>query len=221
MCRKVAVTQQGEKKLNVKEEDHAVWGCGRAGSESSFVTVTISVRSKRWQRANSRETYNRSHKNTDPFSLSGFKKCGEGHIEWSSDPHILGAVWLSLRLFVYRDVLTVAKGTELAEHWQPSHELHEADLIRGRMAERGLPPEDLPLQPSSDVLSSDRQNSSDENGHADSPDETLSPTSVIYFKEALNSSNLRFGKPESLLPTPLRQYDFRIERIDSKRRSKW
>lgn len=88
------------------------------------------------------------------------------------------------------------------------------------MADRGLPPEELPLQPSSDVLSSDRQNSSDENGHADSPDETLSPTSVIYFKEALNSSNLRFGKPESLSPTPLRQYDFRIERIDSKRRSK-
>lgn len=88
------------------------------------------------------------------------------------------------------------------------------------MAERDLPAEDLPLRPSSDVLSSDRQNSSDENGHADSPDETLSPTSVIYFKEALNSSNLRFGKPESLSPTPLRQYDFRIERIDPKRRSK-
>lgn len=88
------------------------------------------------------------------------------------------------------------------------------------MAERDLPPEDLPLQPFSDVLSFDRHNSSDKNGHADSPDETLSPTSVIYFKEALNSSNLRFGNPESLSPTPLRRYDFRIERIDSKRRSK-
>lgn len=88
------------------------------------------------------------------------------------------------------------------------------------MAERDLAPEELPSRPSSEVLTSDRQNSSDENGHADSPDETLSPTSVIYFKEALNSSNLRFGKPGSLSPTPLRQYDFRIERIDPKRRSK-
>lgn len=85
------------------------------------------------------------------------------------------------------------------------------------MAERGLPPEH---HTASDAAGSDRRNSSDENGHADSPDETLSPTSVIYFKEALNSSNLRFVKPESLSPSPLRQYDFRIERIDSKRRSK-
>lgn len=88
------------------------------------------------------------------------------------------------------------------------------------MAERGSPAVDLPLQPSPDLPTSDRHHSSDENGHADSPDETLSPTSVIYFKEALNSSNLSFGKPESLSPTPPRQYDFRIERIDSKRRSK-
>ncbi|XP_022058276.1 protein RUFY3 isoform X1 [Acanthochromis polyacanthus] len=86
------------------------------------------------------------------------------------------------------------------------------------MAERDTPPGDLPLQ--SEVSeSSGRQNSSDENGHADSPDETLSPTSVIYFKEALNSSSLRFGKAGSLSPAPLRQYDFKIERIDSKRRN--
>uniref|UniRef100_A0A8C4ILI6 Protein RUFY3 n=2 Tax=Dicentrarchus labrax TaxID=13489 RepID=A0A8C4ILI6_DICLA len=83
------------------------------------------------------------------------------------------------------------------------------------MAER-----DLPLHSSSEVSQScDRQNSSDENGHVDSPDETLSPTSVIYFKEALNSSNLTFGKAGSLSPTPPRQYDFRIERIESKRRN--
>nr|XP_046241924.1 protein RUFY3 isoform X2 [Scatophagus argus] len=88
------------------------------------------------------------------------------------------------------------------------------------MAERDTPPPgDLPLQSSSEVSCADRQNSSDENGHVDSPDETLSPTSVIYFKEALNSSNLRFGKAGSLSPTQLRQYDFRIERIDSKRRN--
>lgn len=83
------------------------------------------------------------------------------------------------------------------------------------MAERDQPPGDLPLQSES----CGRRNSSDENGHVDSPDETLSPTSVIYFKEALSSSNLRFGKTGSLSPAPLRQYDFKIERIESKRRS--
>lgn len=86
------------------------------------------------------------------------------------------------------------------------------------MAERDMPPGDLPLRSSSE--SSGKQNSSDENGHTDSPDETLSPTSVIYFKEALNSSNLRFAKTGSLPPAPLRQYDFQIERIESRRRSK-
>lgn len=79
---------------------------------------------------------------------------------------------------------------------------------------------DPPLQQSEVSESSGRQSSSDENGHVESPDETLSPTSVIYFKEALNSSNLRFGKAGSLSPTPLRQFDFRIERIESKRKSK-
>uniref|UniRef100_A0A3P8SD38 RUN and FYVE domain containing 3 n=1 Tax=Amphiprion percula TaxID=161767 RepID=A0A3P8SD38_AMPPE len=85
------------------------------------------------------------------------------------------------------------------------------------MAERDTPPGDLPLQ-SEESGSCGRQNSSDENGHADSPDETLSPTSVIYFREALDSS-LRFGKAGSLSPAPLRQYDFKIERIDSRRRN--
>ncbi|XP_059194136.1 protein RUFY3 isoform X1 [Centropristis striata] len=83
------------------------------------------------------------------------------------------------------------------------------------MAER-----DLPLQSSPEVSqSSGRQiDSSDENGHGDSPDETLSPTSVIYFREALDS-NLRLGKAGSLSPSPIPKYDFRIERIDSKRRN--
>ncbi|XP_070689462.1 protein RUFY3 [Pempheris klunzingeri] len=79
------------------------------------------------------------------------------------------------------------------------------------------PPGDLPLRSPSEVSPSPgRRDSSDENGVTDSPDETLSPTSVIYFKEALDSSSLRFG---SLSPAPLRQYDFRIERIDSRRRN--
>lgn len=91
------------------------------------------------------------------------------------------------------------------------------------MAERDIAPGDLtiPVQASSEVSdNSETQSSSGENGHVDSPDETLSPTSVIYFKEALDSSNLRFGKAGSLSPSPLRQYDFKIERIESKRRSK-
>ncbi|XP_028433959.1 protein RUFY3 isoform X1 [Perca flavescens] len=87
------------------------------------------------------------------------------------------------------------------------------------MAERDMSPGELPLHSSPEVSeSSARKHSSDENGHVDSPDDTLSPTSVIYFKEALNS-NLRFGKAGSLSPTPVRQFDFRIERIDSKRRN--
>lgn len=87
------------------------------------------------------------------------------------------------------------------------------------MAERDSPLGDLAPRSSSET--SVRRSSSDENGHTDSPDETLSPTSVIYFKEALNSSNLRFGKAGSLgslSPAPLRQYDFQIERIESRRR---
>nr|XP_020441428.1 protein RUFY3 isoform X1 [Monopterus albus] len=88
------------------------------------------------------------------------------------------------------------------------------------MAGRDVPSGALPVQLSSEVSeSSGMQNSSDEKGHVVSPDETLCPTSVIYFKEALDSSNLRFGKAGSLPPTVLRQYDFKIERIESKRRN--
>ena len=87
------------------------------------------------------------------------------------------------------------------------------------MAERDSPPGDLPLR--ADLLASGEHNSSEHTGRVDSPDETLSPTSVIYFKEALNSSNLRFASAGSLSPSPLRRYDFTIERIDPKRRSKW
>ncbi|MEQ2238083.1 hypothetical protein ILYODFUR_029783 [Ilyodon furcidens] len=93
------------------------------------------------------------------------------------------------------------------------------------MAEQGQPTGDLPPQSALGVSQSSgtsRQNSSDKNGHiVDSPDDdTLSPTSVIYFKEALNSSNLKFVDAGPVSAAPLRQYDFRIERIDSKRRNK-
>ncbi|XP_029916123.1 protein RUFY3 isoform X3 [Myripristis murdjan] len=61
-----------------------------------------------------------------------------------------------------------------------------------------------------------KPSSPDENGQVDSPDETFSPTSVIYFKEALNSSNLRFAQTGSLSPTPIRQYEFKIETTKSR-----
>uniref|UniRef100_A0A8C6UNK8 RUN and FYVE domain containing 3 n=1 Tax=Neogobius melanostomus TaxID=47308 RepID=A0A8C6UNK8_9GOBI len=64
--------------------------------------------------------------------------------------------------------------------------------------------------------STGKLNSSDENGHADSPDDTLSPTSVIYFKEALSSSSVRFGSPQSLSPTPLRPDDFQNKKSESR-----
>ncbi|XP_049619120.1 protein RUFY3 isoform X3 [Syngnathus scovelli] len=62
--------------------------------------------------------------------------------------------------------------------------------------------------------------SSDENGHRhcdDSPDETLSPTSVIYFKEALSSANVRIGKGGGSSLSP--KYDFHIERVESKQKN--
>ncbi|KAM9393988.1 protein RUFY3 isoform 1-T1 [Pholidichthys leucotaenia] len=78
------------------------------------------------------------------------------------------------------------------------------------MAER-----DEPLRQSRSE-SPGRQNSS-ENGQGDSPDDTLSPTSVIYFKEALNSTSLRCGRAGPVPAAPLRRYDFQIERIESRR----
>lgn len=78
------------------------------------------------------------------------------------------------------------------------------------MAEPDSPPGALP---------EGRLPSDTDNGHADSPDESLSPTSVIYFREAYSSFSTGHaaGVPLSVGPPP--QFDFRIERIDSKRRS--
>ncbi|XP_077417183.1 protein RUFY3 isoform X3 [Vanacampus margaritifer] len=84
------------------------------------------------------------------------------------------------------------------------------------MADRDLPTAGLP--PRSPAAGS--RGSSDENGHRhrnDSPDETLSPTSVIYFKEALSSVNVRFGKAGASSLSP--KYDFHIERVESKRKN--
>lgn len=66
----------------------------------------------------------------------------------------------------------------------------------------------------------------DSDGHtANSPEESLSPASVIFFKEALtyNSSNvnvIQFTKASSSLPAPVR-YEFQIERTNKKTRSEY
>ncbi|KAJ3580638.1 hypothetical protein NHX12_034336 [Muraenolepis orangiensis] len=89
-------------------------------------------------------------------------------------------------------------------------------------AEGDVKPTDLSLQ-SAESLSASGNTKDGNNGLVvDSPDETFSPTSVIFFKEALNSCNLRFGGGSgsgsgSVSPTPLRQYEFHIERKKSKK----
>lgn len=62
----------------------------------------------------------------------------------------------------------------------------------------------------------------DSDGHtANSPEESLSPASVIYFKEALTyNSSIQFTKTSSSLPSPVR-YEFQIERTNKKTRSEY
>jgi len=64
----------------------------------------------------------------------------------------------------------------------------------------------------------------DIDGHVvNSPEESLSPASVIFFKEALtyNSSNvIQFTQTSSSLPSPVR-YEFQIEKTNKKTRSEY
>ncbi|XP_048098751.1 protein RUFY3 isoform X3 [Alosa alosa] len=63
--------------------------------------------------------------------------------------------------------------------------------------------------------------SEENNGHCtSSPEESFSPTSVIYFKEALSAANIQFkkGSPNPNV-TPV-QYDFHIERT-KKTKNSW
>ncbi|XP_039505867.1 protein RUFY3 isoform X5 [Pimephales promelas] len=64
----------------------------------------------------------------------------------------------------------------------------------------------------------------DIDGHVvNSPEESLSPASVIFFKEALtyNSSNvIQFTQTSSSLPSPVR-YEFQIEKTNKKTRNSW
>ncbi|XP_048044306.1 protein RUFY3 isoform X4 [Megalobrama amblycephala] len=60
----------------------------------------------------------------------------------------------------------------------------------------------------------------DSDGHTvNSPEESLSPASVIYFKEALTyNSSIQFTKTSSSLPEPVR-YEFQIEKTNKKTRN--
>lgn len=56
---------------------------------------------------------------------------------------------------------------------------------------------------------------------ANSPEDSLSPASVIYFKEALTyNSSIQFTKTSSSLPSPVR-YEFQIETTNKKTRSEY
>lgn len=67
----------------------------------------------------------------------------------------------------------------------------------------------------------DRPSFQDNNGHfLSSPEEnTFTPTSVIYFKEALNSASVQFGK-KGLDPPATVKYEFHIE-TTKKTKSEW
>ncbi|XP_071208116.1 protein RUFY3 isoform X8 [Salvelinus alpinus] len=75
------------------------------------------------------------------------------------------------------------------------------------------PIQDSPLSQSLDASGhSDRAHIQDKNGHvASTPDESFSPTSVIYFKEALSSANISFAKPGLSSPTSSVQYELNIK----------
>lgn len=62
----------------------------------------------------------------------------------------------------------------------------------------------------------------DTDGHAvNSPEESLSPASVIYFKEALTyNSSIQFTQTSTSLPSPVR-YEFQIEKTNKKTRSEY
>ncbi|XP_036792458.1 protein RUFY3 isoform X1 [Oncorhynchus mykiss] len=87
-----------------------------------------------------------------------------------------------------------------------------------KMAEQRLstipcPIQDSPLSQSLDASGvSDREHVQDKTGHvAGTPDESFSPTSVIYFKEALSSTNISFEKTGLSSPTSSVQYDLDIK----------
>ncbi|XP_055774648.1 protein RUFY3-like isoform X3 [Salvelinus fontinalis] len=90
-------------------------------------------------------------------------------------------------------------------------------MAEGRLSISPYPFQDPQLSQSLDATGdSDRIHIQAKNRHvAGTPDESFSPTSVIYFKEALSSANIRFAKTGLSSPTPV-QYEFNIERMSNK-----
>ncbi|KAM9546484.1 protein RUFY3-like isoform 3-T3 [Salvelinus alpinus] len=90
-------------------------------------------------------------------------------------------------------------------------------MAEGRLSISSYPFQDPQLSQSLDATGdSDRVHIQAKNRHvAGTPDESFSPTSVIYFKEALSSANIRFAKTGLSSPTPV-QYEFNIERMSNK-----
>ncbi|XP_026106640.1 protein RUFY3-like isoform X1 [Carassius auratus] len=83
--------------------------------------------------------------------------------------------------------------------------------------------EQLSTEVSETLVSSNeflKPHTQDSDGHtANSPEESLSPASVIYFKEALTyNSSIQFTKTSSSLPSPVR-YEFQIEKTNKKTRN--
>lgn len=86
---------------------------------------------------------------------------------------------------------------------------HEFEL---KMADHGIEPSGDDSEVSQTLGNLESPHSEENNGHcASSPEESFSPTSVIYFKEALSAANIQFANKGSPSPTPVR-YEFHIER---------
>lgn len=98
----------------------------------------------------------------------------------------------------------------------------EVKMAEGSLSISSYPFQDPQLSQSLDATGdSDIVHIQAKNGHvAGTPDESFSPTSVIYFKEALSSANIRFAKTGLSSPTPV-QYEFNIERMSNKTKSEF
>ncbi|XP_050965819.1 protein RUFY3 isoform X1 [Labeo rohita] len=100
--------------------------------------------------------------------------------------------------------------------WSHEFELKMADQSSGATEQHSSEVSET-LVSSNEFLKPHMQ---DSDGHtANSPEESLSPASVIYFKEALTyNSSIQFTKTSSSLPAPVR-YEFQIEKTNKKTRN--
>ncbi|XP_073695468.1 protein RUFY3 isoform X1 [Garra rufa] len=100
--------------------------------------------------------------------------------------------------------------------WSHEFELKMADQSSGASEQHSSEVSET-LVSSNEFLKPHMQ---DSDGHpVNSPVESLSPASVIYFKEALTyNSSIQFTKTSSSLPAPVR-YEFQIEKTNKKTRN--